>query len=86
MLNMLLDQSRFCYFLEHIAQFNFLDVLNDRILDNLPVVVPLRRSDQDSTPVYQLGFHVGLKGHYSGVCSLITEQTSHSLFIFIFIF
>ncbi|KAI6680411.1 hypothetical protein NL676_034292 [Syzygium grande] len=36
------------------------------ILDNLPVVVPLRRSDQDSTPVYQLGFHVGLKGHYSG--------------------
>ncbi|XP_030466220.1 transmembrane 9 superfamily member 8-like [Syzygium oleosum] len=36
------------------------------ILDNLPVVVPLRRSEQDSTPVYQLGFHVGLKGHYSG--------------------
>lgn len=36
------------------------------ILDNLPVVVPLRRSEQDATPVYQLGFHVGLKGHYAG--------------------
>ena len=40
-----------------------------RILDNLPLVVPLKRNDQDST-VYQLGFHVGLKGQYSGVCSL----------------
>lgn len=35
------------------------------ILDNLPLVVPLKRNDQDST-VYQLGFHVGLKGQYSG--------------------
>ncbi|KAL5071519.1 hypothetical protein RYX36_022406 [Vicia faba] len=35
------------------------------ILDNLPLVVPIKRVDQDST-VYQLGFHVGLKGQYSG--------------------
>ncbi|XP_039686420.1 transmembrane 9 superfamily member 8-like [Medicago truncatula] len=33
------------------------------ILDNLPLVVPIKRVDQDST-VYQLGFHVGLKGQY----------------------
>jgi hypothetical protein len=37
-----------------------------RILDNLPLVVPIKRNDQDST-VYQLGFHVGLKGQYTGV-------------------
>ncbi|RHN53865.1 putative nonaspanin (TM9SF) [Medicago truncatula] len=36
-----------------------------RILDNLPLVVPIKRVDQDST-VYQLGFHVGLKGQYGG--------------------
>ncbi|AES72412.2 endomembrane-like protein [Medicago truncatula] len=35
------------------------------ILDNLPLVVPIKRVDQDST-VYQLGFHVGLKGQYGG--------------------
>jgi len=40
-----------------------------RILDNLPLVVPIKRNDQDST-VYQLGFHVGLKGQYTGVCIL----------------
>ncbi|KAL2317976.1 hypothetical protein Fmac_031852 [Flemingia macrophylla] len=36
-----------------------------QILDNLPLVVPIKRVDPDST-VYQLGFHVGLKGQYSG--------------------
>ncbi|KAJ4707773.1 Transmembrane 9 superfamily member [Melia azedarach] len=36
------------------------------ILDNLPLVVPIRRLDQESPTVYQLGFHVGLKGQYSG--------------------
>ncbi|MBA0598694.1 hypothetical protein Gorai_008444, partial [Gossypium raimondii] len=36
------------------------------ILDNLPLVVPVRRLDQDSSTVYQLGYHVGLKGQYSG--------------------
>lgn len=39
-----------------------------RILDNLPLVVPIKRVEPDST-VYQLGFHVGLKGQYTGVCS-----------------
>ncbi|KAL5063764.1 hypothetical protein RYX36_025501, partial [Vicia faba] len=34
------------------------------ILDNLPVVVPIKRADKDSI-VYQLGFHVGHKGQYS---------------------
>lgn len=45
-----------------------------RILDNLPLVVPIKRMDQDSI-VYQLGFHVGLKGQYSGVCSLFSSIT-----------
>ncbi|KAL5980286.1 Transmembrane 9 superfamily member 8 [Asimina triloba] len=36
------------------------------ILDNLPLVVPLKRRDQESAIVYQQGFHVGLKGQYSG--------------------
>jgi len=39
-----------------------------RILDNLPLVVPIKRVEPDST-VYQLGFHVRLKGQYTGVCS-----------------
>ncbi|KAL7165937.1 hypothetical protein ACSBR2_036745 [Camellia fascicularis] len=36
------------------------------ILDNLPLVVPIQRLDQESPPVYQLGFYVGLKGQYAG--------------------
>ncbi|KAK9682878.1 hypothetical protein RND81_10G103500 [Saponaria officinalis] len=36
------------------------------ILDNLPLVMPIRRGDQDATPVYQLGYYVGLKGQYAG--------------------
>ncbi|KAL6985156.1 Transmembrane 9 superfamily member 8 [Sarracenia purpurea var. burkii] len=36
------------------------------ILDNLPLVVPIPRLDQESPPVYQLGFYVGLKGQYAG--------------------
>ncbi|KAL6215987.1 hypothetical protein ACLB2K_015413 [Fragaria x ananassa] len=36
------------------------------ILDNLPLVFPIPRPDQESPTVYQLGFHVGLKGHYAG--------------------
>ncbi|KAL5698971.1 Transmembrane 9 superfamily member 8 [Ranunculus cassubicifolius] len=36
------------------------------ILDNLPLVVPIRRTDQESTTMYQHGFHVGLKGQYAG--------------------
>ncbi|PIN00246.1 Endosomal membrane protein, EMP70 [Handroanthus impetiginosus] len=37
------------------------------ILDNLPLVVPIPRSEQEGPPIYQLGFHVGLKGQYSGI-------------------
>ncbi|XP_030951240.1 transmembrane 9 superfamily member 8 [Quercus lobata] len=36
------------------------------ILDNLPLVVPMRRVDQESPIVYQLGYHVGLKGQIAG--------------------
>ncbi|KAF7838143.1 transmembrane 9 superfamily member 10-like [Senna tora] len=37
------------------------------ILDNLPLVVPLRRPDQESAIVYLHGFLVGLKGQYAGM-------------------
>ncbi|KAJ1413105.1 Nonaspanin [Sesbania bispinosa] len=46
-------------------EFKRRSMMSIGILDNLPLVVPIKRNDQDST-VYQLGFHVGLKGHYSG--------------------
>lgn len=46
-----------------------------RILDNLPLVVPIKRVDQDSTG-YQLGFHVGLKGQYGRICSLYYKLMS----------
>ncbi|KAI8023488.1 Transmembrane 9 superfamily member 9 [Camellia lanceoleosa] len=36
------------------------------ILDNLPLVVPIRRLDQESSIVYQHGYHVGIKGQYAG--------------------
>ncbi|KAJ4890704.1 Transmembrane 9 superfamily member 10 [Raphanus sativus] len=36
------------------------------ILDNLPLVVPVQRPDQDNVVVYQHGFHVGLKGIFVG--------------------
>ncbi|KAH6790920.1 Endomembrane protein 70 protein family [Perilla frutescens var. frutescens] len=36
------------------------------ILDNLPLVVPIPRLEQEGPPIYQLGFHVGLKGQYAG--------------------
>lgn len=52
-----------------------------RILDNLPLVVPIERVDQGSpSVVYQLGFHVGLKGQYEGVSifGLLTLYGSHS--------
>jgi hypothetical protein len=34
-----------------------------RILDNLPLVVPIARQDK-YTVVYQGGYHVGVKGQY----------------------
>ncbi|KAL8149624.1 hypothetical protein AgCh_006578 [Apium graveolens] len=36
------------------------------ILDNLPLVVPVRRLDQESSFLYQHGYLVGLKGIYAG--------------------
>ncbi|MBA0668792.1 hypothetical protein Goklo_001674 [Gossypium klotzschianum] len=36
------------------------------ILDNLPLVVPIRRPDVENAVVYQHGFHVGHKGKYAG--------------------
>ncbi|KAG9455871.1 hypothetical protein H6P81_000379 [Aristolochia fimbriata] len=36
------------------------------ILDNLPLVVPIKRLEQESPQMYQHGVHVGLKGPYGG--------------------
>ncbi|EER88737.1 transmembrane 9 superfamily member 8 [Sorghum bicolor] len=36
------------------------------ILDNLPLVVPIKRLDQEAPTVYQQGVHIGIKGQYSG--------------------
>lgn len=49
-----------------------------RILDNLPLVVPVKRPDQDNVVVYQHGFHVGLKGIFVGVSALIIIITTSS--------
>ena len=38
-----------------------------RILDNLPLVVPAKRVDQDLNMIYQLGYYVGFKDTFSGV-------------------
>lgn len=46
-----------------------------RILDNLPLVVPIRRLDLDSSVVYLRGFPVGLKGQYAGVCTSLRVLT-----------
>ncbi|XP_057460021.1 transmembrane 9 superfamily member 8-like [Actinidia eriantha] len=48
----------------------FKEKINDEyrvnmILDNLPLVVPITRLDQQSSTVYQHGFHVGLRGQYA---------------------
>ncbi|KAF5725878.1 transmembrane 9 superfamily member 8 [Tripterygium wilfordii] len=37
------------------------------ILDNLPLVFPIERPDQEKSVVYQHGFHIGLKGQYAGI-------------------
>ncbi|PPD79233.1 hypothetical protein GOBAR_DD23849 [Gossypium barbadense] len=49
----------------------FKEKINDEyrvnmILDNLPLVVPIRRPDQENAVVYQYGYHVGLRGQYAG--------------------
>lgn len=52
-----------------------------RILDNLPLIVPVRRPDQELSTVYQHGFYVGLRGQYAGVSSrAITICTTLGLF------
>ncbi|KAJ0090779.1 hypothetical protein Patl1_12590 [Pistacia atlantica] len=51
------------------------------ILDNLPLVVPIRRIDQESPTVFQLGFHVGLKGQYTGVYPLFISTKDEKYFI-----
>ena len=64
------DMECICQSCNDISQGSFSKLIYDsfdRILDNLPLVVPIRRSDQDSPTVYQLGYHIGLKGQYSGV-------------------
>ncbi|GFS31448.1 endomembrane protein 70 protein family [Actinidia rufa] len=48
----------------------FKEKINDEyrvnmILDNLPLVVPITRLDQESSTMYQHGFHVGLRGQYA---------------------
>ncbi|KAJ6406944.1 hypothetical protein OIU84_010454 [Salix udensis] len=45
------------------------------ILDNLPLVVPIGRSDQENAVVYQHGFHVGLKAQYAG-----SEDLKHFIY------
>uniref|UniRef100_A0A7N0TCH8 Transmembrane 9 superfamily member n=1 Tax=Kalanchoe fedtschenkoi TaxID=63787 RepID=A0A7N0TCH8_KALFE len=45
------------------------------ILDNLPLVVPVERLDHDPTPIYQLGFHVGVKGQYMN-----TKEERHFIY------
>lgn len=53
----------FCFSSVFMRKIDFLC----RILDNLPLVVPVQRPDQDNVVVYQHGFHVGLKGIFAGV-------------------
>lgn len=50
-----------------------------RILDNLPLVVPVKRPDQDNVVVYQHGFHVGLKGIFVGVSA---HHHHHHIFMY----
>lgn len=49
---------------------NFLDSCV-RILDNLPLVVPVRRLEQEAPPAYQQGVYIGVKGQYAGVRNFI---------------
>ncbi|KAI6682462.1 hypothetical protein NL676_036343 [Syzygium grande] len=45
------------------------------ILDNLPLVVPLERTEQKNFTVYQRGFPVGFKGQYAG-----TKEQKHFIY------
>ncbi|KAL7134521.1 hypothetical protein ABFS83_11G031500 [Erythranthe nasuta] len=50
------------------------------ILDNLPLVVPIKRLDMDSL-MYQHGFFVGLKGQYTGSTDMKYFIQNHLTFI-----
>lgn len=59
----LCEEHAFLYYFSYKTLF-----VSVRILDNLPLVVPIERVDQGSpSVVYQLGYHIGLKGQYEGV-------------------
>lgn len=45
----------------------FLEMWLYRILDNLPVAVPIQRRDGSQGTTYKHGFPVGFKGNYAGV-------------------
>ncbi|XP_030456405.1 transmembrane 9 superfamily member 8-like [Syzygium oleosum] len=45
------------------------------ILDNLPLVVPIERTEQRISTVYQRGFNVGFKGQYAG-----TKEQKHFIY------
>ncbi|KVH93693.1 Nonaspanin (TM9SF) [Cynara cardunculus var. scolymus] len=44
----------------------FKEKIDDEILDNLPLVVPMTRMEKDSPIIYQHGFFVGRKVQYAG--------------------
>lgn len=50
------------------------------ILDNLPLVVPIQRAEQQAPPVYQLGFYMGFKGLYAGTKEEKTFINNHLSF------
>lgn len=64
-LQLFLKNSYVLYYLEILL----LTRVACRILDNLPLVVPIRSllDDHDAPTSYQLGVHVGIKGQYAGV-------------------
>lgn len=53
---------------------NFPCIWFDRILDNLPLVHPIRIFEHDSPLAFQLGFHMGLKGYYPEASFLILNR------------
>jgi len=57
------------FYVNNISYDFLVNAAWNRILDNLPLVVPIPRFDQENAVVYQHGFQVGLKGQYAGVSS-----------------
>lgn len=52
-----------------LSRLSHLILSANRILDNLPLVVPYKRDDTDSL-IYQHGFDVGYKLQYTGVSNI----------------